>query len=129
MTVAAHITSDKENVLSFLSDHLPVLASKNLDDHFIFFTDKIYPPATFKGGNITQVLISPQIKNSLLLYYWYNYKLPALLKKYNATRVSNALLFMYKILAVLFFKSLSPSNSLRINASYLITTSTRSDEI
>ncbi|MEO7049726.1 MAG: glycosyltransferase, partial [Ferruginibacter sp.] len=58
--------------------------SKNLDDHFIFFTDKIYPPATFKGGNVTQVLISPQIKNSLLLHYWYNYKLPSLLKKYNA---------------------------------------------
>ncbi|MEO5944834.1 MAG: glycosyltransferase [Ferruginibacter sp.] len=85
MTVAAHITSDKQNKSSFLADHLPVLASKNLSDHFIFFTDKVYPPATFQVGNITHVLISPQIKNILLLHYWYNYKLPALLKKYNVT--------------------------------------------
>ena len=85
MTIAAHITSDNRRQKSFLAKYLTELAAKNPDDHFIFFTGKSYPANAFSPKNITQVSISPKIKNSLLLHYWYNFKLPALLKRYNAS--------------------------------------------
>jgi glycosyltransferase involved in cell wall biosynthesis len=85
MTIAAHITSDKKNKSSFLADHLQMLANKNSGDHFIFFTNKTYSATPSQANNITQVLVSPKIKNSILLHYWYNFKLPYLLKRYNAT--------------------------------------------
>ncbi|MEP6711819.1 MAG: glycosyltransferase [Ferruginibacter sp.] len=83
MIIAAHLTVNKHSTPSFLSECLGRLALQYPDDHFIFFTDEDAgeTPALI---NCTYVLISPKIKNSLLLHYWYNYKLPSLLKRYNA---------------------------------------------
>ena len=49
-------------------------------------------------NNFVKVLISPKPKNKLLLYYWYQYKLPRLLTKYNITTfISNTgMLASYK---------------------------------
>jgi len=81
MTIAAHIhTSANES--PFLPECISRLAAQKANDHFIIFSEKKI--AALAGySNCTQILISPVIKNSLLLHYWYNFKLPALLKKYN----------------------------------------------
>lgn len=79
MTIAVHISSGRVNGLLHTSALL--LAAKHPDDHFIFFTDtelKIGLP------NCTQVIIAPKLKNRLLRHYWYNYKLPSSLKRYNS---------------------------------------------
>ena len=83
MTIAAHITDGNLFGSSFLTAYLPQLAAQHPQHHFIFFTEQ--PLQTTAVANITQVSISPAIKNSLLLHYWYNFKLPVLLKKYNAS--------------------------------------------
>ncbi len=79
MTIAVHIPSDKINGL--LHTTALIFAAQHSDDHFIFFNEK---DLSFPAGNCTQVIISPKLKNKLLRHYWYNYKLPSLLKRYNA---------------------------------------------
>ncbi|HSN60071.1 MAG TPA: hypothetical protein VLR49_03990, partial [Ferruginibacter sp.] len=81
MTIAAHI-HDSANESPFLLECISRLAGQNTNDHFIIFSEKKIE-ALAGYSNCTQILISPVIKNSLLLHYWYNFKLPALLKKYN----------------------------------------------
>lgn len=79
MTIAVHIPSDKAGGLLHTSALL--LAAQHPDDHFIFFSEKALNPGS---GNCTQVIIAPKLKNRLLRHYWYNYKLPSSLKRYNA---------------------------------------------
>jgi glycosyltransferase involved in cell wall biosynthesis len=79
MTIAVHIPSDKINGL--LHTAALILAAQHPDDHFIFFSEK---DLNLSAGNSTQVIISPKLKNKLLRHYWYNYKLPSLLKRYYA---------------------------------------------
>ena len=83
MTIAAHIDSLNENTSIFWQCFSRV-ACQNSADHFIFFTQDNYLPKDFFPGNCTIVNVTPLIKNSLLLHYWYNLKLPRLLKKFNA---------------------------------------------
>lgn len=83
MTIAAHI-SINHNGNSLLLETLGRLALQHPEDHFIFFMEKeMLLPATL-SKNITPVSIQPALKNSLLLHYWYLFKLPPLLKRYNA---------------------------------------------
>ncbi len=84
MTIAAHIAVNKHSAPSFLFECLTRLALQYPGNHFILFIDKADKGAAIAPDNCTWVLISPKIKNSLLLHYWYNYKLPYLLKRYNA---------------------------------------------
>lgn len=83
MTIAAHIreTSQQE---SFLYACLLLLAEKYSTDQFIFFADKQSPSQINLPFNCKIFTVSPAIKNSLLLHYWYNFKLPGILKKMNA---------------------------------------------
>ena len=80
MTIAAHIIGSP----SVLWESLNRLAITQPQNHFIFFIDTAGRQPADIPGNCTPVLISPKIKNSLLLHYWYNYKLPHQLKRYNA---------------------------------------------
>lgn len=83
MTIAAHISINNSGN-SLLLESLGRLAIQHPDDHFIFLLEKemLLPAAIAK--NITPVIIQPALKNSLLLHYWYQFKLPTLLKRYNA---------------------------------------------
>jgi hypothetical protein len=78
MTIAAHIPSNK--IYGTLYSALVFLAEKNPEDHFIFFSEEVLPALPY---NCTTQIISPKPKNKLLNYYWYRYKLPALLKRYS----------------------------------------------
>lgn len=85
MTIAVHISfSDSKVDLSknFNYRCFTILAEKYPEHHFLFIFDKPFVPGLIKHKNITPVLLLPQIKNRLLGHYWYNFKIPSLLKKY-----------------------------------------------
>lgn len=83
MIIAAHIESSKQHP-SFLLESISGLAEQFRKNHFIIFSDKETIAAANFPNNCTTITIRPAIKNSLLLHYWYQYKLSALLTKYTA---------------------------------------------
>ena len=93
MTIAVHIcftdnATDPATSLHYQS--FLFLAAQHPEHHFIFIFDKPYPPGLIIHKNITALLLPPQVKNPLLQHYWYNFKIPLLLNKYNADHfVSN----------------------------------------
>ena len=84
MTVAFHISEDPFAVYggNFNFNIAVALATINTVDHFILIYDSVPPPVSVPA-NCTIVQLSPLIKNNLSKYYWYNIKLPAVLKKYS----------------------------------------------
>lgn len=82
MTFAIHISSRIKNDL-FLNCFLKY-ADQNKDDHFILISDGTFIIPKILPQNCTPVSLDPLIKNQLLRYYWYNYKLPSILNRYNA---------------------------------------------
>ncbi len=62
-----------------------LLASQFPQYHFIFLADNTMAIPVPVSSNINIVQSGPVLKNSLLQHYWYQYKLPRLLNKYNAT--------------------------------------------
>ncbi|CAN5735941.1 hypothetical protein BH11BAC4_BH11BAC4_25840 [soil metagenome] len=87
MTIAVHIRFTDDTTDPAINSHyqcLLLLATKYPGHHFIFIFDKTYPPGLITQKNITALLLPPQIKNPLLQHYWYNFKIPGLLNKYNA---------------------------------------------
>lgn len=87
MVIAAHIWG--ENIeQSLLLFALKKTASLQPDNKFIFLTNAAL---AHLPQNCVQVNINPRPTNKVLLYYWYNYKLPKLLLKYSITAfISNA---------------------------------------
>ncbi|MEO6669218.1 MAG: glycosyltransferase [Ferruginibacter sp.] len=86
MTIAVHIAVPEiptEISSNFIYNCFVVLAAKHPGNHYIFIFDKPYPPALITEKNITPVMAGPQVKNRLLQYYFYNFKIPRLLIKYN----------------------------------------------
>lgn len=84
MTIAVHInkTDDPEEFAwhAFLQ-----LAELKPDDHFILLFHKA-PTALPNNlpANCTPVISGPTIRNNLTRHYWYQYKIPALLSRYQA---------------------------------------------
>jgi glycosyltransferase involved in cell wall biosynthesis len=86
MTIAIHISAGKNESLweNINFKCFTRLAAERPGDHFIFIFDKPQHPELSLESNCTPVVCAPQIRNSLLRHYWYNYKIPALLERYNA---------------------------------------------
>src|ERR1700712_5616302 len=87
MTIAVHITVPGiQNDISknFNYNCFTILAEKFPGNHYIFIFDKPFPVDLITKKNITPVLLGPQVKNRLLQYYFYNFKIPRLLNKYQA---------------------------------------------
>lgn len=82
MVIAAHIDSVYLPA-SQLFQSLKFLAQQNPADRFFIFADHDVPE---KDGlhNIEFIDIKPALKSNLRLHFWYNYKLPGLLKKIKA---------------------------------------------
>ncbi|MEO7523688.1 MAG: glycosyltransferase, partial [Ferruginibacter sp.] len=86
MTIAVHITvPGKQNGfnIDFSYNCFKLLAKRFPKNHFIFIFDEPFAPSVITEKNITPVLAGPQVKNRLLQYYFYNFKIPRLLEKYN----------------------------------------------
>lgn len=87
MTIAAHISLPEpvtDTSEGFIYECLVLLAKRFPEHHFILIFDSAYPPSLITEKNITPVLMGPAIKNRLLQHYYYNFKIPRLLSKYNA---------------------------------------------
>jgi hypothetical protein len=86
MTIAVHIAlTDPQNGIqsNFNYNCFVILAAKFPSHHFIFIFDKPFSPSLITEKNITPVLAGPPIRNRLLQHYFYNFKIPRLLNKYN----------------------------------------------
>ncbi len=87
MTIAVHIALQhphQQPGTDFIYNCFSFMAITNPEHHFIFVFDKPFDIENIKSANVTPVLAGPAIKNRLLQHYFYNYKLPRLLNKYQA---------------------------------------------
>jgi len=86
MTIAIQISPGISNNYreSFNFICFTKIAAEQPSHHFIFIFDKQPGPELKSGSNCTIVLLLPQIRNRLLNHYWFNYKIPALLERFNA---------------------------------------------
>src|SRR6476620_215193 len=86
MTIAVHISHRKgENINhNFHFSCFTRVAAEEPDHHFIFIFDTAPDPELYLDSNCTPVILPPALKNNLLRQFWYNFKVPYTLKKYNA---------------------------------------------
>ncbi len=86
MTIAVHINAGKHETLtdSFNFICFSEMAAAMPDNHFIFIFDTPPHPELYLESNCTPVILLPTLKNNLVRHYWYNYKLPVVIDKYNA---------------------------------------------
>lgn len=58
---------------------------RNHPEHeFIFFFDRPYDESFIFGPNVTPVVIHPQARHAVLFYLWFEWSIPAMLRKYKA---------------------------------------------
>ena len=60
------------------------LAKKYPQHRFIYIFDQAFDQKFITSDNIVAVVAGPEAKTSLRLQYWFNYKVPSVLKKYKA---------------------------------------------
>ena len=87
MTIAVKISSASldSNLNNDFNYHcFSVLAKLHPEVKFIFIAEAAINTNSISQSNVTTVITGPQIKNMLLAHYWYSFKLPAILNKYNA---------------------------------------------
>jgi len=60
------------------------IAEKQPQHQFIYIFDHVFDNKYITSGNITGVVLGPEAKSPLLWKYWYDFRVPALLKKYKA---------------------------------------------
>jgi hypothetical protein len=82
MAIAAHINNSPGNA-GVLLPLILRLAAQFPAQRFVIFVSKQAARGLQLPVNCATVVIKPPIRNQLLRYYWYQYKLPNLLEKYN----------------------------------------------
>lgn len=92
MVIAVNLRtlSGNDESANFLEECFKKIAILNPGAQFIFITEKKFPEAHSFQQNIKQIVIEQTSSNPLLWKLWYNYKLPAVLKKYHADILINA---------------------------------------
>jgi glycosyltransferase involved in cell wall biosynthesis len=73
-----------EGYEDFMFTILGNLTKKNPQHLFLFIFDSPYDEKTDFPENVQPVVIGPKASNSLRLKYWFNYKIPAVLRKHKA---------------------------------------------
>jgi hypothetical protein len=84
MIIAAHIVAATVNS-PVLYRCLVHQAKENPAVKFIFLSEDKEPASLVLPDNCSILQINPALKNGLIMHYWYNLKLPSLLKKNNVT--------------------------------------------
>ncbi|MEP6595245.1 MAG: glycosyltransferase family 1 protein [Ginsengibacter sp.] len=74
----------KEGYGKFIYECFSIIVRRYPNHIFIFIFERPVDPSFIFSPNIIPVVIGPKAKNLLLLKFWYNYKIPAVLKKYKA---------------------------------------------
>jgi glycosyltransferase involved in cell wall biosynthesis len=54
------------------------------EHEFIFFFDRPYDESFVFAPNVTPVVVAPQARHPILFYIWFEWRIPALLRKYKA---------------------------------------------
>lgn len=78
------IAVNTRNLADLSFDCFSILAEKYPEHGFIYIFDKAYDPKFITSKNIFPVVAGPEASSVLRMQYWYNYKVPAVLKKYKA---------------------------------------------
>ena len=73
-----------EGYESFMFGTLDRLTKKNPQHQFFFIFDKPYAANMSFTKNVIPIIAGPKTKSNLRLQYWFNYKIPALLRKHKA---------------------------------------------
>ena len=68
----------------FLFTCLSQLTKKNPQHQFLFIFDKPYDESLSFAKNVVAIVAGPETSNRLKLQYWFNFKIPALLRKHKA---------------------------------------------
>lgn len=68
----------------FMFTMLDYLTAKFQQHQFVYIFDEPYHEKSFFGKNVQPVVAGPKTSNSLRLQYWFNYKIPAVLRKHKA---------------------------------------------
>lgn len=68
----------------FLQEIFSRLVKSHPEHEFIFLFDRPYDERFIFGKNVTPVVVGPAARHPLLWKYWYDFKIPAALKKYKA---------------------------------------------
>jgi glycosyltransferase involved in cell wall biosynthesis len=73
-----------EGYHDFMFTLLNQLCKKNPQHQFLFIFDVVYDQKINFAKNVQPIVLGPETRNSLRLQYWFNYKIPALLRKHKA---------------------------------------------
>jgi glycosyltransferase involved in cell wall biosynthesis len=68
----------------FMHEVLRIMAAKHPEHHFFFLFDRPYDPAFIFGNNITPIVAGPPTRHPVLWKYWFDARLPFILKKIKA---------------------------------------------
>jgi len=88
MTIAVNTRLNKETqpegYEDFLFELLGHVAKRFPEHQFIYIFDKPYDAKLIFAKNVLTIVAGPKTSSSLRLQYWFNYKIPAILRKYKA---------------------------------------------
>jgi len=68
----------------FTYELLKQLVAQHPEDEFIFLFDRSYDPDFVFASNITPVVVFPQARAPFLFYWWFEWVIPSVIKKYKA---------------------------------------------
>jgi glycosyltransferase involved in cell wall biosynthesis len=72
-----------EGIGWFTYESLKRITTQHPEHHFYFIFDRPYDPGFIFSSNITPIVLSPQARHPLLFWFWFEYRLPRLLKQLN----------------------------------------------
>ena len=88
MVIAVDISVSEKNTAAWregiVYKNLSAIAGMYPQHHFVFIFDRTYGSNAAATGNCTFVIAGPGVNNQILRHFWYNYKLPSLLRRYKA---------------------------------------------
>ena len=70
-----------EGIGWFTYASLKRITTQHPEHHFYFIFDRSYDPAFIFSSNITPIVLSPQARHPLLFWFWFECRLPRLLKQ------------------------------------------------
>jgi glycosyltransferase involved in cell wall biosynthesis len=77
------ITDKLEGIGWFTYESLKKITTQHPEHHFYFIFDRPFDPAFIFSSNITPIVLSPPARHPLLFWFWFECRLPKLLKKLN----------------------------------------------
>ena len=78
------LLKDLEGYGYFIHELFKVLVQKHPDHQFYFLFDRQFDKRFLHSPNVYPLVVAPQARHPLLWKYWYNWKIPTLLKRIKA---------------------------------------------